>query len=160
MQDKLMPPESGGGEAAEWRSHLLEHSSQLATVLSTVHRVAVIGIKPASVGGPAFYVPEYMQRAGYEIVPVPVYFPEITEILGAPVHRSLSTVIPPAEMILIFRRPADVPTHLEELLAAKPSVVWMQQGITHAEVAEALAKAGIEVVQDRCAMIELANIGR
>ncbi len=152
MDDKLTPP------ALEWRSHLLEHTAELAEVLSSVHRIAVVGIKPEIVGGPAYYVPEYLQRADYEIVPVPIYYPDITEILGADIHRSLSTVTPPADMVLLFRRSGDVAQHLEEILAARPRVVWMQQGIHDAAVAETLAKAGIDVVQDRCAMIEHRNM--
>lgn len=154
MDHKLMPPKGDGSDTSEWRSHLLEHSSQLAEVLSSVHRIAVIGIKPESVGGPAFYVSEYLQTAGYDVVPVPVYYPDTTEILGVPVHRSLTTVIPPANMVLLFRRSGDVAQHVAELLTAKPRVVWMQQGIQNAEVAETLARAGIDVVQDRCAMVE------
>jgi predicted CoA-binding protein len=126
-------------------------------VLSLVHRIAVIGIKPEHVGGPAYYVPAYLQAAGYEIIPVPVYYPEITEILGAPVHRSLRTVAPPADLVLLFRRSGDVAQHVEELLVATPRVVWMQQGIHDTAVAETLARAGIDVVQDRCAMIEHRN---
>ncbi len=157
MDDKLMPPASEGSEATEWRSHLLEHSSQLTEVLSSVHRIAVIGIKPEIVGGPAYYVPEYLHTAGYDIVPVPVYYPDITEILGAAVQRTLYTARPPADMVLLFRRSGDVAQHLAEMLAAKPRVVWMQQGIQDADVAEALAKAGIHVVQNRCAMVEHRN---
>ncbi|WP_411278474.1 CoA-binding protein [Gemmatimonas sp.] len=153
-----MPTASQGSEATEWRSHLLKHTSQLGQVLSSVHRIAVIGIKPELVGGPAYYVPEYLQGAGYEIVPVPVYYPEVTEILGVAVHRSLHTVTPPADMVLLFRRSGDVTQHLAEILAATPRVVWMQQGISDAEMAETLAKAGIDVVQDRCAMIEHRHV--
>lgn len=148
MDDKLTSPDN------DWRSHLLEHSWQLTEVLSSARRIAVIGIKPEGVGGPAWYVPEYLQRAGYEIVPVPVYYPEVTEILGSSVQRSLRTVTPPADMVLLFRRSVDVAQHLDEILAAQPSVVWMQQGIHDAHMAETLAKAGIDVVQDRCAMVE------
>ena len=155
-----MPPvgeRSDGGGEMEWRSHLLEHSSQLGMVLSSVHRIAVIGIKPEHVGGPAYYVPAYLQAAGYAIIPVPVYYPEITEILGAPVHRSLRTVAPRADLVLLFRRSGDVAQHVEELLVALPRVVWMQQGIRDPAVSETLARAGIDVVQDRCAMIEHRN---
>ncbi len=158
MDDKLMPPASQGSEATEWRSHLLEHTSQFADVLSSVHRIAVVGIKPEIVGGPAYYVPEYLQSVGYEIVPVPVYYPDITEILGVAVQRSLRTVTPPADMVLLFRRSGDVAKHLEEILAAAPRVVWMQQGIHDADVAETLAKAGIDVVQDRCALVEHRHV--
>ncbi|MBY0490975.1 MAG: CoA-binding protein [Gemmatimonadaceae bacterium] len=147
-------------DPAAWRSRLLESSASLTRVLERVQRVAVIGIKPAQVGGPAFYVPEVMQAVGYEIVPVPVYYPEVEVILGAPVHRSLRTIEGPIDMVQIFRRPADVPRHLDEILAAAPQVVWMQLGIRHDAVAETLAKAGIDVVQDRCVKVELARMGR
>ncbi len=151
-----MPPAGERGEGREsslWRSHLLEHSSQLAEVLSSAHRIAVIGIKPELAGGPAYYVPAYLQAAGFEIIPVPVYYPDITAILGAPVHRSLRTVTPPADLVLLFRRSGDVAQHVEDILAAAPRVVWMQQGIHDIAVAETLARAGIDVVQDACAMI-------
>lgn len=157
MDHKLMPPATEGSEATEWRSHLLEHGPQLAEVLSSMHRIAVIGIKPEIVGGPAYYVAEYLQGAGYEIVPVPVYYPDTTEILGAPVQRSLSTVIPPADLVLLFRRSGDVAQHVEEILAAKPRVVWMQLGIQNAEAAETFARAGIDVVQNKCLMVEHRN---
>jgi predicted CoA-binding protein len=147
-------------DTPSWRDHLVESTSDVLRVLERVKRVAVIGIKPAVVGGPAFYVPERMQLSGYEIVPVPVYYPEITEILGAPIHRSLATISPAVDMVQLFRRPNDVPRHLDDILAHKPSVVWMQQGIRHPEVAEQLARAGIDVVQDRCVKIELDRIRR
>ena len=154
MEDKLT---AEGGEASReqaWRSRLLDHGSQLATVLSSARRIAVIGIKPVHVGGPAYYVPAYLQAAGYEVVPVPVYYPDVAEMLGAPTVRSLRDVQPPADLVLLFRRSGDVPQHLEEILAANPRVVWMQLGIQHAEVAETLARAGITVVQNACAMVE------
>lgn len=140
------------------RDHLLETTAEIVRVLDRVKRVAVIGIKPEEVGGPAFYVPELMQQAGYEIVPIPVYYPDITEILGIPVHRSLSTVSPAVDMVLLFRRPSDVPLHLNEILAHKPSVVWMQLRIRHEDVAQQLADAGIAVIQDRCVKVELERM--
>lgn len=146
--------------AESWRAHLIESTPDVMRVLERVQRVAVIGIKPAEVGGPAYYVPERMQQAGYEIIPVPVYYPEITEILGAPVHRSLQTISPPVDMVQLFRRPNDVPLHLDDILAHRPAVVWMQLGIRHDGVAERLAQAGIDVVQDRCVKVELDRMRR
>lgn len=143
-----------------WRDHLIEATPDIMRVLERVKRVAVIGIKPEVVGGPAFYVPERMQQAGYEILPVPVYYPEIRDILGVPIHRSLRTIVPPVDMVQLFRRPNDVPRHLDEILAHKPSVVWMQLGIRHDDVAEQLARAGIDVVQDRCVKVELDRMRR
>lgn len=148
MHHKLTRPEH------EWRSRLVTQAAALDGVLASVHRIAVVGIKPEEVGGPAYEVPAYLQRVGYDVVPVPVYYPEVTAILGVTVQRALRTVTPPADMVLLFRRSRDVATHLDELLAVAPRVVWMQQGIEHHEVAEALARAGTTVVQDRCAMVE------
>lgn len=152
MEHKLTEP----GEA--WRTRLAETRTDTARILVRVRRIAVIGIKPEHIGGPAFEVPARLRRAGYTIIPVPVYYPQVTSILGEPVHRSLATVEQPLDMALMFRRSADVPKHLDELLAARPRVVWMQLGIRHDAVAETLARAGIEVVQDRCAKIELEHM--
>lgn len=138
-----------------WRLLLLEDSASITAALAQVARIAVIGIKTAEAGGPAFYVPEDAQGRGYDIVPVPVYFPEVTRILDTPVHRSLSTVTPPADTVVLFRRPNDIPQHLNELLEARPRLVWMQLGIRNDAVAEALARAGIAVVQDHCLKVEL-----
>ena len=135
---------------ADWRDNLVESREGMAAILKDTRRIAVLGIKTeAQSDRPAFYVPQYMAEAGYEIVPVPVYYPDVTEILGEPVYRSLAEIPEPVDMVNVFRRPRDIPPHLPDLLASKPRVVWMQLGISHDAVAEALARAGIKVVQDR-----------
>lgn len=134
----------------DWRDNLVESDAELAAILADTKRIAVLGIKTeAQRGQPAYYVPEYMAEAGYDIVPVPVYYPDAVEILGEPVYRTLAEIPEPVDMVDIFRRPRDMPPHLPDILASKPRVVWMQQGISHEAVAEALARAGIKVVQDR-----------
>jgi uncharacterized protein len=139
----------------EWQDNLVEDAAGIADVLKGARRVAVLGIKTEmQAGQPAFYVSEYLQQAGYEVIPVPVYYPDVTEILGRPVYRSLAEVPGPIDLVVVFRRPVDVPGHLDDLLAARPAAVWLQSGIRHAEVARRLAEAGIRVVQDRCTMIE------
>jgi uncharacterized protein len=135
---------------SDWRDNLVESDAELAAIFADTKRIAVLGIKTeAQRGQPAFYVPEYMAKAGYEIVPVPVYYPDVVEILGEPVYRTLAEIPEPVDMVNVFRRPRDIPPHLPDLLASKPRVVWMQLGISHDAVAEALARAGIKVVQDR-----------
>jgi uncharacterized protein len=147
--------------AADWRSHLLESSDQIRDLLQRIKRVAVLGIKTeAQSFQPAYYVPEYVQSAGYEIIPVPVYYPEATTILGAPVYRRVADIPGDVDLVNVFRRSADVPPHVDDILAKKPSAVWMQSGIRHDEVAERFARAGIDVVQDRCLMVEVRRIGR
>ncbi len=139
----------------DWRANLVSDPAGLAAILRECRRIAVLGIKPASrAGAPAHFVPAYMLRHGYDVVPVPVYYPDVTEILGRPVHRALREVPGSIDMVNVFRRPPDIPAHLPDLLAARPRVVWLQLGIVHPEAAEALARAGIRVVQDRCLMVE------
>ena len=146
--------------AADWRAHLLEDDAAIAALLARVHRVAVLGIKTPESGQPAYFVPAYTQRAGYEVVPVPVYYPEVTEILGQPVHRRVADIPGGVDLVNVFRRPQDIPAHVDDILTARPAAVWFQQGIRHAEAAERFARAGIDVVQDRCLLVELQAIGR
>lgn len=139
----------------DWRSNLVDGSAAIHDLARAARRVAVLGIKTEKQSGqPAFYVPEYLQRAGLQVIPVPVYYPEVTTILGERVHRRLVDVPGPIDLVDVFRRSEDVPAHLEDLLAARPSAVWLQSGIRNDVVAEALARAGIRVVQDRCLMVE------
>lgn len=138
-----------------WRENLAESPDVVAEILREAKRVAVVGIKTEQQAAqPAYYVPAYLQRAGYRIVPVPVYYPEATHILGEPVYRSVSEIPDPVDLVVLFRRSADVVGHVDDLLRARPAAVWMQSGIRNAEAAQRLAEAGIRVVQDRCTMIE------
>jgi uncharacterized protein len=143
-----------------WRSRLLEDDDSIARVLRETRRIAVLGIKTAETRQPAYYVPEYAQRSGYEIVPVPVYYPEVTEILGEPVVRTVAAVPGDVDMVNVFRRPKDIDAHVDDILAKKPKSVWFQLGIRNAAAAERFARAGIDVVQDRCLLVELQAIGR
>jgi hypothetical protein len=144
-----------------WRSHVLEAPAQIRSLLEQTHRVAVLGIKPEThADRPAFYVPEYVQRAGLHLIPVPVYYPHIASILGEPVVRRLRDVVGAIDLVDVFRRPEHIEQHLDDMLAARPRAVWFQSGIRHDAVAERLARAGIDVVQDRCLMVELSRIGR
>jgi predicted CoA-binding protein len=140
---------------SDWRANLVTTPDDIARIVRENKRIAVLGIKTeAQRDQPAFYVPEYMARAGYDIVPVPVYYPDATEILGRPVYRTVRAVPAPVEMVNVFRRPRDIPPHVQDILAARPRVVWLQLGIHHDEAAETWAKAGILVVQNRCLLVE------
>jgi uncharacterized protein len=146
-------------DAENWRGHLLERPEQIKRLLENTNRIAVLGIKPDP-AQPAHYVPDYAQRAGYEIVPVPVYYPELTDMLGAKLYRKLSDIPGEIDMVNVFRRPKDIPAHIDDIIAKKPRSVWFQLGITNDEAAEKLARAGIDVVQDHCLLVELQRISR
>jgi hypothetical protein len=138
-----------------WQNNLVDDAGGIRSLLADTRRIAVLGIKTeAQSFQPAFYVPQYMAEAGFEVIPVPVYYPEATEILGQKVYRKLADVPGEIDLVNIFRRPQDVTGHLDDILSKKPKAVWMQSGIRNDEVAEALAREGIKVVQDRCLMVE------
>ncbi len=139
---------------------LVESAPAIRALLEKTKRIAVLGIKTADGYPPAYYVPEYAQHAGYEIVPVPVYFPKVTEILGEKVYRRLADIPGPIDMVNVFRRPQDIPPHVDDILAKRPKSVWFQLGIRHDDVARRLSDEGIEVVQDRCLLVELKKMGR
>jgi predicted CoA-binding protein len=140
----------------EWRRNLIEDDEDRITeLLKSARRVAVLGIKTeAQSGQPAFYVPAALQKMGLSILPVPVYFPAVQEILGEKVYRKVSDVPGEVDIVDVFRRSADVAQHLPDLLAKRPRAVWLQSGIRDDRTAEALARAGIVVIQDRCLMVD------
>lgn len=146
---------------ADWRTHLFDSTDEMRVLLRASRRIAVLGIKPESRSGqPAHFVPRYAKEAGYLIVPVPVYYPEVTHILGEPVYRRLVDVPGEIDIVNVFRRSEHVPPHVDDILAKRPRAVWMQLGIRNDDAAERLARAGIDVVQDRCLKVELMRMGR
>ena len=142
-----------------WRNHLIDSPTQIRDLLESSHRIAVLGMKPDT-DQPAYYVPEYAECAGYEIIPVPVYYKELTEIMGKKVYRKLTDVPGDIDIVDVFRRPSDIPPHVDDMIAKKPKAVWFQLGIRNDDAAERLARASIDVVQDHCLLVELRRIGR
>jgi uncharacterized protein len=145
----------------DWRQNLVTTDEGIAEILRDTRRVAVLGIKTeAQAGQAAFYVPEYLHAAGLDVVPVPVYYPDVTSILGKPVYRTVAGIPEPVDLVNVFRRSQDVLPHVDDILAAKPKAVWMQSGIRNDDAARRLSEAGIKVVQDRCLMVEHRRLAR
>ncbi len=142
-----------------WKERLLESDAQVEQLLTSSKRIAVLGMK-VEPNKPGRYVPAYAMAAGYEIIPVPVYYPDAEEILGQKVYRKIADVPGEVDIVNVFRRPTDIPAHVDDIIAKKPKAVWFQMGIRNDEAAEKLARAGIAVVQDRCLMVELRRIGK
>ena len=133
-----------------WQDNILNAAEQIRDLILQTKRIAVLGIKTeAQADQPSVYVPKYLQDAGFEIVPVPVYYPDATVILGKKVYRKLADIPGVIDMVDVFRRSNDVVGHVDDVLAKKPASVWLQSGIRNDAAAEIFAKAGIKVVQDR-----------
>src|SRR5947209_10342175 len=146
---------------SDWKQNLITDTAGIGDLIQQTRTIAVLGIKPESHSDQAaFYVPAHMAAAGYEIIPVPVYYPDVTEILGKPVFRTLAAIGRSIDMVNVFRRPTDIPPHVDDILAAQPKSVWFQLGIRNDDAAQRLAEAGIKVVQDRCLMVEEGRLRR
>ena len=144
-----------------WQENIITNSADIRDLLNETRTIAVLGIKTEEQAGqPAFYVPSYLKNAGFQIIPVPVYYPQVTQILGQQVFRRLVDIPIDVDLVNVFRRSQEVPPHVEDILAKKPKAVWLQSGIRHDAVTETLAKAGIKVVQDRCLMVDHRYLAR
>ena len=130
----------------------LESDSELRSVLARSQTIAVLGAK-AQWGEDAWNVPRYLERAGYTIRAVN---PVIAQWGDAPAWPSLAALPERVDLIDVFRAPAHLPAHVDEILALpwRPDCVWFQLGIRDDACAARLEAAGIAVVQDRCLMTE------
>ncbi len=159
MSQQLEQAMTSQTDGENWRDHLIETPAQIKTLLENTHRIAVLGMKPDP-DQPAYYVPDHAEHAGYDIVPVPVYYPDLTEMMGKKVYRRLTDIPGGIDMVNVFRRPKDIPPHVDDIIAKKPKSVWFQLGIRNDDAAEKLARAGIDVIQGHCLLVELRRIGR
>jgi uncharacterized protein len=142
-------------ECKDWRSNIVEDVEGIRQVLLATKRVAVLGIRSEKdCTRAAFYVPQYLISAGLQVIPVPLHDLKVHKILDQRVFRRLTDIPGELDLVDVFRRSEDIPAHVDDLLAKRPTAVWFQSGIRNDEVAEALAHAGIKVVQDRCLMVD------
>src|SRR5262245_60149050 len=124
----------------------------LRALLASARRIAVLGAHPDP-ARPAHYVPDYLHRRGYLIIPAnPVYAGRV--LWGAPVRASLREIREPVDVVDVFRRSEQVAEHVDEILALRPALVWLQSGIRNDADARTLEDAGIAVVEDGCLMEE------
>jgi hypothetical protein len=139
----------------DWRDNLINDVEGIRQLLSASKRIAVLGIRSEKDRSrPAFYVPEYLSSAGFQVIPVAVQDLKVHTILGQQLFRRLTDIPGDVDLVDVFRRAEDIPAHLDDLLAKRPKAVWFQSGIRNDEIAESLARAGIKVVQDRCLMVD------
>ena len=119
-------------------------------ILRNYRTIAVVGLSNDE-SRPAYSVSQYMQTAGYRIIPVN---PDVTEVLGEKAYPTVASIPEQVEIVDIFRRAENVPPVIDDAIAAGAKVVWMQSGIWHFEAAAKAEAAGLEVVMDRCIRTE------
>lgn len=135
---------------------LLSQTSDILRVLKENKVIAVVGFHRDPTK-PAYYVPEYMQRQGYTVIPVnPSLAARGESFFGQKAVSTLAEIPLPVDVVEIFRRSDKVRDHLQDILNMQPlpKVVWLQLGIRDDQTAQELAAHGIEVVQDRCMLAD------
>ncbi|AFZ66590.1 CoA-binding protein [Deinococcus peraridilitoris] len=129
---------------------------EIVQVLEESKVVAVVGFHRDPMK-PAHYVPEYLSRQGYSVIPVnPTLAARGESFFGCKAVATLADIHEHVDVVEVFRRSDKVSEHLNDILSMRPlpKTVWMQQGIENREVADALIKAGIQVVQNRCMLAD------
>lgn len=135
------------------------HPSSVVDTLRESQRIAVVGLSPKP-ARPSYSVSRYMQGAGYTIVPVR---PATVEpILGEPVHPDLRSAAEsgPIDIVNVFRQPAALPALVDDIIAIRPKLVWLQLGVVHEDAAQKIEAAGIPVVMDYCLAVEHRHLLR
>ncbi len=122
-------------------------------ILSENRNIAVVGLSP-NPWRPSYEVSSYMLNAGYNIIPVN---PNYQEVLGRKCYASLLDIKEPIEIINVFRNSEYVPKVVEEALAIKAKIIWLQLGVWHPAAVARAEAAGITVVANRCIKVEHAR---
>jgi len=125
-------------------------------LLSTARVIAVVGLSSKK-RRPSFGVSQYMQRAGYRIIPVN---PNETEVLGEKAYPRLDAVPEKIDVVDIFRRSEFVPEIVDLAIRIGAKAVWMQEGVVHDEAAAKARAAGLTVIVDRCILKEHQRLSR
>ena len=122
-------------------------------ILAAYRTIAVVGLSSRRFRA-SYGVADYMQRAGYRIIPVN---PQEQEVLGEKCYPDLRSVSVPIEIVDIFRRSEFVPEIVDQAIAIGAKAIWMQEGVVHEEAAAKARAAGLEVVMDRCILKDHRN---
>jgi predicted CoA-binding protein len=130
--------------------------TQFADILRNAKTIAVVGLSSRRFRA-SYGVSEYMQSAGYRIIPVN---PNETEVLGEKAYSSLDEVPVEIDIVDIFRRPEFVPDVVDAAIRKGAKVIWMQEGVEHHDAAREAHAAGLTVVMDRCILKEHRKLRR
>jgi predicted CoA-binding protein len=131
-----------------------EYVTKIRRILEDSKTIAVVGLSPKP-QRPSHRVASYLMAAGYTIIPVN---PGQNTILGLPCYPNLRVIPMPVDLVDIFRRPEAVLPVVEEAIAIGSRFIWMQEGIVNDEAAAKAEAAGLEVIMDRCTMVDHMNL--
>lgn len=122
----------------------------ITRILRQSHTIAVVGLSPDSERD-SYEVAAYLQAHGYRIIPVN---PNAAEILGERCFADLRSIPERIDLVDVFRRPGATPEIAEAAVAMGARALWLQLGIVNDQAAAIACAGGLDVVMDRCTMIE------
>lgn len=132
------------------RRDMMASQEALQQILARAHTLAIVGFSSNRMRA-GYYVPAYLQRAGFNVIPVN---PNLESGLGKPCYPELKKIPDPIDGVVIFRRPEHIPAIVEQAIEVGAWFVWMQLGIVHDQAAQMAKAAGLQVVMDACMMVE------
>jgi predicted CoA-binding protein len=129
--------------------------NRVSAILHSARTIAVVGLSGKRFR-PSYGVAEYLQRAGYRIIPVN---PHETVVLGEKCYPDLDAVPEPIDIVDVFRRSEFVPEIVEAAIRKGATAVWMQEGVIHEQAARRAEAAGLTVIMDRCILKDHRRLG-
>jgi predicted CoA-binding protein len=145
-----MNKSSDGVDAGSSRAPASVAGDPASEILKSSRVIAVVGLSSRR-HRPSYGVAEYLQSAGYRIIPVN---PAETEILGEKCYARLEDIPEHVDIVDVFRRSEFVPEIVESAIRIAARGVWMQEGVIHVEAAERARKAGLFVIMNACILKE------
>ena len=128
-----------------------KHSASEIQRVLQLKNIALVGMSKNE-GKPARFVPKYLIDHGYNVIPVN---PTSHEILGRKAYPAVSEIPEDVDVVDVFRRSEDVPSVIDDATGKKGiKVIWMQSGIYNEEAERKAMENGIDVVFNRCMMVE------
>jgi uncharacterized protein len=129
---------------------------KIPELLQSSKTIAVVGLSSRKFRA-SYGVSQYMQHAGYRIIPVN---PHETEVLGEKSYPNLEAVPERVDIVNVFRRSEFVPEIVESAIRVGARIIWMQEGVVDERAAARAREAGLEVVMDRCILKEHGRLQR
>jgi predicted CoA-binding protein len=137
-------------------NHSYQDERIIQDILKTTHTIAVVGLSSEK-SKAGYYVPAYLQRQGYRIIPVN---PHIDRALGEKAYPDLASIPEPVDLVLLFRRSQAVPPFVEQAIQIGAKGVWMQSGIINRPAAQMAERAGLQVIMNACMFVEHRRMRR
>jgi len=123
---------------------------QIKELLQKARTIAVVGLSSSRLRA-SYGVAQYMQSAGYRVIPVN---PNEQQVLGEKAYPRLEDVPEKIDLVDVFRRSEFVPEIVDAAIRIGARAIWMQEGVADEAAAQRARAAGLFVVMDTCILKE------